>query len=144
MGSRATLRSHGSGSRTDPVRILLDSTFVIDHLRGVPAAIEGMAAIFENGDEPYVSEVVVCEVRAGLRAEDERHLVTLLEPIEFVQPGPDQALTAGRWRSELHAHGRTLSLADALIATAADSLGAAVLTRNVRDFAMTPVRVQTY
>jgi predicted nucleic acid-binding protein len=126
------------------VRLLLDSTFVIDHLRGVPAAVEGMAAIVENGDEPYVTEVVVCEVRAGLRAEDERYLVALLEPIEFVQPGPEQALTAGRWRAELRAHGRTLSLADSLIATAAESLGATVLTRNVRDFALTPVTVETY
>lgn len=126
------------------MRLLLDSTFVIDHLRGVPAAVEGMAAIVENGDEPYVTEVVVCEVRAGLRAEDERYLVALLEPIEFVQPGPEQALTAGRWRAELRAHGRTLSLADSLIATAAESLGATVLTRNVRDFALTPVTVETY
>ena len=103
-----------------------------------------MTAIAENGDEPYVTEVVVCEVRAGLRAEDERHLVALLEPIEFVQPGPDHAVTAGRWRAELRARGRTLSLADALIATAADSVGAAVLTRNVRDFDLTPVQVRTY
>jgi predicted nucleic acid-binding protein len=126
------------------MRILLDSTFVIDHLRGVPEAMEGMASIFENGDEPFVTEVVVCEVRAGLRPEDERYLVALLEPIEFVQPGPDQALTAGRWRAELRSRGRTLSLADSLIATAADSLGASVLTRNVRDFALTPVPVETY
>ena len=126
------------------MRVLLDSTFVIDHLRGVPAAVAGMAAIFENGDEPYVTEVVVCEVRAGLRAEDERYLVALLEPIEFVQPGPGHALAAGRWRAELRTRGRTLSLADALIATAADSLGAVVLTRNIRDFALTPVRVETY
>lgn len=144
MGSSEALRGHGSGCRVDPVRVLLDSTFVIDHLRGVPAAVAGMAAIFENGDEPYVTEVVVCEVRAGLRAEDERHLVALLEPIEFVQPVPDHALTAGRWRAELRTRGRTLSLADALIATAADSLGAVVLTRNIRDFALTPVRVETY
>ena len=144
VGSRETLGGHGSGSRADPVRFVLDSTFVIDHLRGVPAAVAEMASIFENGDEPYVTEVIVCEVRAGLRPEDERHLVALLEPIEFLQPGPQHALTAGRWRAELRARGRTLSLADALIATAADSLGASVLTRNVRDFALTPIRVQTY
>ena len=126
------------------MRLLLDSTFVIDHLRGVPAAVNGMAEILANGDEPFVTEVVVCEVRAGLRAEDERFLVALLEPVEFIQPGPAHALTAGRWRAELRARGRTLSLADALIATAAESLGAAVLTRNVRDFAVTPVLVRTY
>jgi predicted nucleic acid-binding protein len=37
-----------------------------------------------------------------------------------------------------------LSLADALIAAAADAAGAMVLTRNTRDFALTPVRVDSY
>ncbi len=36
-----------------------------------------------------------------------------------------------------------LSLPDALIAAAAED-DAIVLTRNVRDFALTPVRVETY
>jgi predicted nucleic acid-binding protein len=126
------------------MRLVLDSTFVIDHLRGLPEAVDRMTAIFELGDEPYLTEVVVCEVRAGLRAEAERVLRALLEPIEFVQPGPDQAMLAGRWRAEVRAHGGTLSLADSLIASAAESLDAAVLTRNVRDFSLTPVAVETY
>jgi predicted nucleic acid-binding protein len=40
--------------------------------------------------------------------------------------------------------GRTLGLADALIAAAAFADNAAVLTRNTRDFALTPVRLVTY
>ena len=126
------------------MRYVLDSTFLIDHLRGLPEALEAMETIFEDGDETFVTEIVVCEVRAGLRAADEHFLASALEPIEFVQPGPDQAMTAGRWRADLRATGRSLSLADALIAAAADSLGAAVLTRNLRDFSLTPVRVATY
>jgi len=126
------------------MRLVLDSSFVIDHLRGQTAALARWGRVFEDGEEPFVTEIVVCEVRAGLRAVDEPELVALLRPVEFVQPGPDHAMTAGRWRYEAHLKGRTLSLADALIASAADSLNAAVLTRNVRDFALTPVRVETY
>jgi len=85
-----------------------------------------------------------CEVRAGLRAADEPKLQAFLEPIEFVQPGPFHAITAGRWRAEARARGWTISLPDALVAAAADSLDAAVLTRNARDFSLTPVRVETY
>ena len=91
-----------------------------------------------------MTEIVVCEVRAGLRDEDEKHLSAFLEPIEFVQPGPDTAMEAGRWRYAARRRGRHLSLPDALIAAAADSTAAAVLTRNVRDFALTPVRIETY
>lgn len=39
---------------------------------------------------------------------------------------------------------RHQGIADALIASSAEAVGAAVLTRNVRDFALTPVRVLTY
>jgi predicted nucleic acid-binding protein len=91
-----------------------------------------------------INEIVVCEVRAGLRDLEVSELQTFLEPVEFIQPGPEHALLAGRWRAEARAMGRSLSLADSLIAAAADVGDAAVLTRNVRDFAMTPVRIETY
>ena len=126
------------------MRLLLDSAFVIDHLRGLPEAVNRMAAIFDDGDDAYVTDVVVCEVRAGLRAEDEGYLRAVLEPIEIVQPGPEGAILAGRWRAELRSRGRTLSLPDALIGSAAESLGAAILTRNIRDFSSLPVPVETY
>jgi predicted nucleic acid-binding protein len=126
------------------MRIVLDSAFVIDVLAGVPEATRRQRQLFEEGDEPYVNEIVVCEVRAGLRREDVDELETFLEPVEFIQPGPETALLAGAWRREAHERGRRLSLPDALIAAAAHDTDAAVLTRNVRDFAMTPVRVETY
>lgn len=125
-------------------RLFLDSTFVIDHLRGDPAAVDRWARVFEIGETPFIGEVTVCEVRTGLRESDEAYLVAFLEPIEFVQPGPIHAMTAGQWRASARARGWTLSLPDALVAAAADSLDAAVLTRNTRDFGLTPVRVETY
>ncbi len=124
--------------------LLVDSAFVIDHLRGEPAAAARWERLFQDGDRPFVTEIVVCEVRAGLRDEDEDHLAAFLRPIEFIQSGPETAMLAGRWRYAAHRRGRSLSLADALIAAAADSVNAAVLTRNVRDFSLMPVRVETY
>jgi tRNA(fMet)-specific endonuclease VapC len=126
------------------VRLLADSSFIIDLLRGDSAAVSRWTAVFELGDEPFVNEVVVCEVRAGLTRKGTEIFGRVLEPVEFVQPSPNAALLAGRWRSELRAAGRTLSLADSLIAAAAVSVGAVVLTRNVRDFDLTPARVETY
>jgi predicted nucleic acid-binding protein len=126
------------------MRILADSSFVIDYLRGLPEAEVRWAAVFADGDEPIINEIVVCEVAAGLRARDVPRLEAFLEPIEFIQPGPDAAFLAGRWRAMARSAGKTLGLADALIAVAAHSDNAAVLTRNTRDFALTPVRLVTY
>jgi predicted nucleic acid-binding protein len=126
------------------MRLLVDSAFVIDYLNGVPEARARWEAVWADGDEPVVNEIVVTEVRTGTRDRDVPDLRAFLEPIEYVQPGQEHALVAGRWRAEARAVGRSLSLADALIAAAADATDAAVLTRNVRDFAMTPVRIETY
>ena len=126
------------------MRLFLDSAFVIDLLDGLPEAVARHRSIFESGDDPLVNEIVVCEVRAGLRPVDVPVLVGVLEPVEFVQPGPESALLAGEWRRLAHDDGRSLSLPDSLIAAAAYHTDAAVLTRNVKDFALTPVRVETY
>jgi predicted nucleic acid-binding protein len=126
------------------MQYLLDSAFAIDFLRGDPAAIERFGRLFEEGDEPLVTEIVVCEVATGAPAHPDPDLVAFLEPMEFIQPGPDAALLAGQWRAEARSRGHHLSLPDALIAAAAESVGAVVLTRNQRDFALTPVRVEAY
>jgi len=126
------------------MRLLVDSAFVIDYLKDDAGAVGRWAEAFGRGDEPFINEIVVCEVRAGLREWDVPDFEAFLQPVEFIQPGPEHALMAGRWRADARAMGRSLSLADALIAAAADASDAAVLTRNVRDFAMTPIRVETY
>jgi predicted nucleic acid-binding protein len=126
------------------VRYVLDTTFLIDHLRGEPAAVSRFVRLFDEGDDPYVNEVVVCELATGSRLDPDPALAALLEPIEFIQPAPDSAFLAGRWRRDARAAGRTLSLADALIAAAAHAIGATVLTRNVRDLALTPVPIEAY
>jgi len=100
--------------------------------------------MFEEGDQPAVTDVVVCEVRAGLRTQDEPTFERFLIPTEFVQSGREAATLAGRWRAEVRTAGRTLGLPDALIAASAFHRSGAVVTRNVRDFALTPVRVETY
>ena len=123
---------------------MLDSAFVIDLMNGLPEAIARQARMYEIGEDPLINEVVVCEVRAGLRGDDVQRLERLLEPIEFIQPGPETALMAGSWRETARRRGRHLSLVDALIAAAAHDSDAVVLTRNVKDFALTPVRVETY
>lgn len=124
--------------------LILDSSFVIDHLKGDPDAGARWRRMFEEGDQPVVTEIVVCEVRAGLRDRDVPILERFLVPTEFVQPGSETALLAGRWRADVHDGGRTLGLPDSLIAAAAFHLGGGVVTRNVRDFALTPVRIETY
>jgi hypothetical protein len=126
------------------VRYLLDTAFLIDHMRGDAGAARRMADLWANATAIYVNEIVVCELMAGLGPEDVPFGQALLEPLDFIQPGPESAVEAGRWRAEARRRGRTLSLADALIAAAAKAAAATILTRNQRDFWLTPVPVEGY
>lgn len=126
------------------VRLMLDTPFVIDCLRGVPAAVSRLREIHEAGEEPIVTSVVVAEAWTGSRDPADDGLDGYFRFVEYVHPGPETARLAGTWRASARRAGRTLGIGDALIAATAFELDAAVLTRNVRDFELTPVRIETY
>ena len=126
------------------MRLMLDTTFVIDHLRGDPQATRLFERLAEGGDPLYICDIVVCETYSGVHPGDEARVDRFFRYIEFVQPGPDAARHAGAWRAEALRGGRSLSAADALVASAADAVDAAVLTRNIRHLELTPVRVESY
>ena len=126
------------------MRYLLDTTFVIDHLRNDPTATRRFRGLLDAGDEAIVTAVVVSEAWAGSTGPGDDQVERFFRFLEYVHPGPKGARLAGLWRLDARRRGRTLGLADALIAATAFDAEAAVLTRNVRDFALTPVRVETY
>lgn len=126
------------------MKYVLDSTFLIDHLRSVPAALMRLDDMYAAGDDPIVTSLTTTEVWSGRRIDGDPTIKAFLRYIEYVHPGPDTARLAGEWRAAAKERGRALDVPDALIAATAHDLGATVLTRNVRDFELTPVRVETY
>jgi len=125
-------------------RYVLDASFLIDHLRARPTAIERLQTLYEAGDDPILTDVASAEVWSGWRVADEPDIESFLRYFEFVQPGPETSRLAGIWRAQARLAGSALGTMDAMIAACAFHLNATVLTRNVRDFALTPVRVETY
>ena len=126
------------------MKVMLDTTFVIDYLRRNPEAVGRLRSIYETGDDPLVTSVVVSEAWSGVVAATDGSLDEFLQYFEYVHPGPATSRLAGTWRAEARRGGRTISISDALIGATAFDQGAAILTRNVRDFALMPVRVETY
>ena len=126
------------------MKYLLDTTFLIDVIRGIPAALDRLDRLHADGDEPLTTSITTAELWSGRVAGTEESIAGALRYLEYVHAGPPTARTAGEWRAAARETGKSLSTADALIAATAFDAGAAVLTRNVRDFALTPVRVETY
>lgn len=119
-------------------RILLDTTVLIDALRGRPAA-QRLVSLRRSGVEPWACAISVEEVWRGLLPGEEWRARRLFNGLRTVPLGVGEGIRAGLWRREFAARGVTLHQADCLIAAAAVRVGAALATANVDDYPMAAV-----
>ena len=122
-------------------RLLLDSTVLIDALRGRPAAGR-VANLRRTGTEPWVCVISVEEIWRGLRPGEESSAERLFNGLRLAPLGVAEGIRAGSWRRTFVERGVTLHQADCLIAAAATGIGAALATANVRDFPMPGLDVE--
>ena len=122
-------------------RLLLDSTVLIDALRGRPAAAR-IRRLRRQGVEPWVSAISIEEIWRGLRSEEEFTARRLVRALRLAPLGAVEAQRAGRWRREYAEQGFTLHQADCLIAASAVGIGATLGTANVSDFPMQDLEIQ--
>lgn len=123
--------------------LLLDTTVLIDALRGRPAA-ERIRSLRGEGPPPYVCAIVVEEIWRGIRPDEERAVRRLLGGLRVAPLGRAEGERAGRWRARFAAQGITLSQADCLIAAATVGVGARLATGNPRDFPMEELTVEDW
>jgi predicted nucleic acid-binding protein len=120
---------------------LLDTTVLIDSLRGLAAA-ERLRGLRESERVPYICAVNVEEVLRGARAEEEVAVARFLGGLRIAPLGRAEGERAGRWRRDFARSGLTLSQADCLIGAAAVGVGARLVTGNPRHFPMDELEVE--
>jgi predicted nucleic acid-binding protein len=121
--------------------LLLDTTVVIDALRGRPAA-DRIRALRATSDVPWICAINVEEVVRGLRPDELDVTTRLLDGLRLAPLGRRQGELAGAWRRDHAARGVTLAQADCLIAAAAVGVGARLATGNPKDFPMAGLTVE--
>ena len=122
-------------------RLLLDTTVLIDALRGRPAAAR-VARLRRLGTEPWTCAISVEEIWRGLRPGEELSARRLFNGLRLAPLGAAEGMRAGSWHRAFAVRGVTLHQADCLVAAAAVGIGAAVATANVDDFPMMEIDVQ--
>ena len=113
--------------------VVLDSSVLIDVLRGSQAASEFIAGL---GKRPSCSEVSRIEIIQGLRSLERRPAARLFTLVDWLPVDKEVARRAGelgrQWR---HSH-PGIDLADLAIAATAEEIGAQLATINLKHFPM--------
>lgn len=115
--------------------VVVDTSILIDVLRGTPAA----AAILREARTAgllHASEVTRLEVLAGMRAQEERATRTLFGAFVWHPLDENIAEIAGQLGREWLPSNRGMDSADLAIAATAIAHDARLLTRNVKHFPM--------
>jgi predicted nucleic acid-binding protein len=123
------------------VALLLDTTVLIDYLRGAPAA-DRIDEMLARGDLACTTAINVEEIVRGLRPRERAQAARLVEGLVVIPLEAKEGWKAGSWRGQFAIQGPTLSQADCLIAAAALSAGATLATGNPRDFPMSDINLE--
>lgn len=114
-------------------QLLIDTDVLIDYLRGTTQAVSYLEG---TEDRLAISVISVAELFSGVRKGPERQqLENFLTAFDIVPLDPRIAVKAGLFRRDFgKSHG--VGLADAMIAATAMTLGASLVTLNVKHFPM--------
>jgi predicted nucleic acid-binding protein len=123
------------------VRLVLDTTVLIDALRQRPA-VARMRGHHAVGDELCTTAINVEEVVRGLRPSEEERTRLMFEGLIVLPLGVREGWQAGAWRRQFASEGVTLSQPDCLVAAAALTSGGRLVTGNPAHFPMSDVEVE--
>jgi predicted nucleic acid-binding protein len=121
--------------------VLLDTTVLIDALRNRDGQRAALARMVTDGIALATSAINVAEVCAGMRVDEANRTEMFLSALTVLPITGEIGQRAGTLKAEQGRAGRTVSLADMLVAATAMAAGAGLLTDNRKDFSGIGVRL---
>jgi predicted nucleic acid-binding protein len=118
------------------MKALLDTTVLIDHLRGDKKAAQFLAQAVTRGDELWSVTVVRTEVLAGMRPKEEKATKLLLSQIKWLEVDTALADAAGDLARKYMKTHPGVDTVDYIIGAAAQEFHADLKTTNVKHFPM--------
>ena len=117
--------------------VLVDTSVFVDHLRNDPRAVNLISDLLKQ-DRVWAATPTRTEIIAGLRPGELEPMGKLFDVLSWIEIDIEIADGAGQLaRTYLRSH-RGIDTVDYLIAAAALSIGAPLVTLNVRHFPMFP------
>ena len=114
--------------------LLLDTTVLIDALRARQNGRAVLAELVAAGHTLATAAINIAEVFAGMRPGEESSTEAFLSSLDCYPMTGSIACRAGSLRSGYARQGRTLSLADMIVAATVQEHGLTLMTDNRKDF----------
>jgi predicted nucleic acid-binding protein len=118
----------------------IDTDIAIDHFHGNRSARDFFEQALASGEPLCISVVTLTELLAGMRPSEEELTEKLLSLFTVIEVDDGIARKAGEYLRRF-AHSHKLDLGDALIAATTAVTEAELVTRNVKHYPMTDIRV---
>ena len=115
---------------------LLDTTILIDHLRGSEAAERLLLSLFGRRERVWAAVPTRSEIIGGIRDTERARMNDLFSVVSWVDIDAQIADAAGELAREFRLTHPGVDTVDYLIAAAAQTIGAQLLTLNVKHFPM--------
>lgn len=116
--------------------VLVDTPVLIDHLRGDPRAVELLTQLFDGDDRVFAATPTRTEVLAGIRPNEREAVGELFEAFTWIDIDVAVAGAAGDLARKYQRSHSGIDTTDYLIAAAAMSAQARLITLNVRHYPM--------
>lgn len=117
-------------------RFLLDTTFIIDVLNGQRNRAAIMKELISQQHELACCAINVAEVYSGMRTPEKEKTEALLRSLEYVPISWEASRLAGYLHQDCKSRGKTLTLADMMIAAVCLAEALTLITDNRKDFAV--------
>ena len=129
--------------------MILDTSFLIDVMRGDRGAVEKNAQLEKQRIVTFVTTPTIFELFSGLsqsmmKEEEQKKIREVLKGQTLLELDIASAREAGMIDGSLQKKGGSIGPIDSMIAGIARTKNKPVLTRNVKDFKKTGVTVETY
>lgn len=118
------------------MRILIDSSVLIDALRLRHGRRELLSQLVRDGHSLATSAINIAEIFAGMRPEEERNTEALLTLFQCHEITGSAGRLAGKLKNTWGRKGKSLTLTDMTIAAVAIEQGCVLMTDNLKDFPM--------
>jgi predicted nucleic acid-binding protein len=120
------------------MRVVCDTSVLIDFLRGDERAVALLSEIASTGDQLWGVVVTRTELLAGMRSRERRPTYALLDSLRWRDVDTELADRAGDLARQHRRSHPGVDVADYLVAAGVELIGASLLTLNVRHFPMFP------